>query len=99
RKLFSVMYREVRKPKLYVYLYQNTARLLEQIAHRGRDYEEGIPAEYLEKIQSGYFDFMKHTPGLNSLIIDAGELDFVSRPEDYLAILDQMIAHVLLKQE
>ncbi len=99
RKLFSVMYREVRKPKLYVYLYQNTARLLEQIAQRGRDYEEGIPAEYLEKIQSGYFDFMKHTPGLNSLIIDAGELDFVSRPEDYLAILDQMIAHVLLKQE
>ncbi|MGA9238540.1 2-amino-4-hydroxy-6-hydroxymethyldihydropteridine diphosphokinase [Robiginitalea sp.] len=98
RKFFSVMYREVRKPKLYVYLYQNTGRLLEQIARRGRDYEEGIPAEYLEKIQSGYFDFMKHTPGLNSLIVDAGDLDFVSRPEDYHTILDQMIAHVLLKQ-
>jgi 2-amino-4-hydroxy-6-hydroxymethyldihydropteridine diphosphokinase len=97
RKFFSVMYREVRKPKLYVYLYQNTGRLLEQIARRGRDYEEGIPAEYLEKIQSGYFDFMKHTPGLNSLIVDAGDLDFVSRPEDYQAILDQMISHVLLK--
>jgi 2-amino-4-hydroxy-6-hydroxymethyldihydropteridine diphosphokinase len=98
RKFFSVMYREVRKPKLYVYLYQNTGRLLEQIVRRGRDYEEGIPAEYLEKIQSGYFDFMKHTPGLNSLIVDAGDLDFVSRPEDYHKILDQMIAHVLLRQ-
>jgi 2-amino-4-hydroxy-6-hydroxymethyldihydropteridine diphosphokinase len=98
RKFFSVMYREVRKPKLYVYLYQNTERLLEQIARRGRDYEAGIPAEYLEQIQVGYFDFMKHTPGLNSLIVDAADLDFVSRPEDYQNILDQMIAHVLLKQ-
>jgi deoxyadenosine/deoxycytidine kinase len=98
RKFFSVMYREVRKPKLYVYLYQNTDRLLEQIANRGRDYEEGIPGEYLEKIQSGYFDFMKHTPELNSLIIDAGALDFVSRPEDFDNILDQMIAHVVGKQ-
>jgi len=98
RKFFSVMYREVRKPKLYVYLYHNTGRLLEQIARRGRDYEAGIPAEYLEKIQDGYFDFMKHTPGLNSLIVDAGDLDFVSRPEDYRTVLDQMIAHVLLKQ-
>ena len=99
RKFFSVMYREVRKPKLYVYLYQSTGRLLEQIARRGREYEAGIPAEYLDKIQSGYFDFMKHSPGLNSLVIDAGELDFVSRPEDYRNILDQMIAHVLLKRE
>ena len=41
---------------------------------------------------------MKHTPGLNSLIVDAGDLDFVSRPEDYYKILDQMVAHVLLEQ-
>ena len=98
RKFFSVMYREVRKPKLYVYLYQSTDRLLEQIANRGRDYEQGIPGEYLEKIQTGYFEFMKHTPELNSLIIDAGALDFVSRPEDYDHILDQMIAHVIEKE-
>ncbi len=97
RKFFSIMYREVRKPNLYVYLYQSTDRLLEQISKRGRAYEEGIPAEYLEQIQSGYFDFMKHTPELNSLIIDAGGYDFVSRPEDYNAILDQMMAHVMGK--
>jgi isocitrate/isopropylmalate dehydrogenase len=41
---------------------------------------------------------MKHTPELNSLIIDAGALDFVSRPEDYDTILDQMIAHIMGKQ-
>jgi 2-amino-4-hydroxy-6-hydroxymethyldihydropteridine diphosphokinase len=95
RKFFSIMYREVRKPHLYVYLYQSTERLLEQISRRGRKYEAGIPAEYLEKIHQGYFDFMKHTPELNSLIIDAEAYDFVSRPEDYNAILDLLIAHAI----
>lgn len=98
RKFFSIMYREVRKPKLYVYLYQRTERLLEQISKRGRDYEAEIPPEYLEQIQRGYFDFMKNTPELNSLIIDAGDCDFVSREGDYNAILDQMIAHVVSKK-
>ena len=95
RKFFAFMYREVRKPNLYVYLYQRTDRLLEHISRRGRDYEKGIPQEYLEQIQQGYFDFMRNTPQLNSVIIDVGELDFVTREADYLKVLDQMIAHVL----
>ncbi len=98
RKFFTIMYREVRKPNLYVYLYQRTERLLQQISKRGRPYEEGIPAEYLDKIQVGYFDFMKHNPQLNPLVIDAAELDFVSQPEDYHAIVDQMVAHVLARR-
>jgi 2-amino-4-hydroxy-6-hydroxymethyldihydropteridine diphosphokinase len=95
RKLFGFMYQEVRKPKLYVYLYQRTERLLDQIARRGRDYERGIPADYLEQIQKGYFDFMRNSPELNSLVVDVGELDFVTRPADYFKVLDQMVAHTL----
>ena len=91
RKLFGFMYKEVRKPRLYIYLYQQTERLLEQIARRGRDYEQGIPADYLEDIQRGYFAFMKNSPDLNSLIIDVSELDFVSHREDYENIIDQMV--------
>lgn len=95
RKFFTFMYREVRKPNLYVYLYQRTERLLEHISRRGRPYEKGIPKEYLEQIQRGYFDFMKNTRELNSVIIDVGELDFVAEEADYHRVLDQMIAHVL----
>ena len=95
RKFFGFMYREVRKPNLYVYLYQRTDRLLEHISRRGRDYEKGIPQEYLEQIQRGYFDFMRNTEELNSVIIDVGELDFVARDADYRNIMDQLIAHVV----
>ncbi|SFR32869.1 2-amino-4-hydroxy-6-hydroxymethyldihydropteridinediphosphokinase [Robiginitalea myxolifaciens] len=93
RKLFRLMYSEVRKPRVYVYLYQGTERLLEQIARRGRDYEKSIGAEYLEEIHRGYFDFMRSTPDLNSLVIDMEPLDFVARETDYLTILDRICAH------
>ncbi len=42
RKMFDIMYKEITKPDLYVYLYQNTYRLLENIKKRGREYEQNI---------------------------------------------------------
>ena len=39
---------------LYVYLYQNTERLLDNIKKRGRDFEQDIEANYLHKINKGY---------------------------------------------
>ena len=44
RKMFDIMYKEISKPDLYIYLYQNTDRLLENIKKRGRDYEQNIEA-------------------------------------------------------
>ena len=95
RRLFGLMYSDVRKPRLYVYLYQRTERLLEQIARRGRSYEQGIPAEYLESIHRGYFDFMKNTPQLPALVIDLAELDFVASQADYEWVLDRMAEYTL----
>ncbi len=90
RKLFNLMYKEVRKPRMYVYLYQSTERLLENIKNRGRSYEQNIEPAYLDKINKGYFDFFKSYPEQNTLIIDVGELDFVTRLEDYNTIIDKI---------
>jgi len=90
RKVFGFMYREVRKPKIYVYLYQTTSRLLDNIKRRGRAYEQNIPAEYLEKINRGYFNFIKSYPELNKLVIDISELDFVDDQRDYTTVLDKL---------
>jgi len=88
RKLFEIIYREMPRPDLYVYLYQNTDRLLENIKKRGRSYEQEIPAEYLEAINRGYLDYIKSQPGLNVLLIDVSDKDFVRNQEDYIAILE-----------
>jgi len=95
RKLFQLMYREVKKPKVYVYLYQNTDRLIENIKKRGRSYEQNITPEYLNKINAGYFNFIKSYPEQNSLIIDLGEKDFVSNSKDYESIINQIVKFVL----
>ncbi|MCP1996872.1 2-amino-4-hydroxy-6-hydroxymethyldihydropteridine diphosphokinase [Flavobacterium sp. HSC-61S13] len=88
KQVFEIMYKETPKPGMYVYLYQNTSRLLENIKKRGRSYESEIPASYLEKVNQGYFNYTKTLPQDKVLIIDISEMDFVNRQEDYIAILD-----------
>ena len=93
RKIFDIMYREISKPDLYIYLYQNTNRLLDNIKKRGRDYEQNIEAGYLQKIHDGYSGFIKTEQHLNTLIIDVSELDFVNNYEDYKQILSIINLH------
>jgi 2-amino-4-hydroxy-6-hydroxymethyldihydropteridine diphosphokinase len=93
RRMFDVMYKEITKPDLYVYLYQNTERLLENIKKRGRDYEQDITANYLDKIHQGYSNFIKTEPKLNTLIIDVSELDFVNNPKDYTKVIQNIRKH------
>lgn len=90
RKLFEIIYREMPKPDLYVYLYQNTERLLENIKSRGRAYEQEIPSDYLEKINQGYLDYIKSQDDLAILIIDVTTLDFVNNQSDYIYILNEI---------
>ncbi|KJD32494.1 7,8-dihydro-6-hydroxymethylpterin-pyrophosphokinase [Tamlana nanhaiensis] len=90
RKLFYLMYKDISKPELYVYLYQNTERLQQNIKKRGRKYEQDIADEYLEKINSGYLEFLKTQSGLNVKIIDVSDRDFVKNRADYIWILEQV---------
>ncbi|WP_424493219.1 2-amino-4-hydroxy-6-hydroxymethyldihydropteridine diphosphokinase [Salinimicrobium sp. GXAS 041] len=91
-KLFNLMYKELVKPDLYIYLYQNTDRLLANIKKRGRDYEQNIQQDYLTEINKSYLTFIKSQPNLNVKIIDISELDFVNERKDYLKLLSEIQA-------
>jgi deoxyguanosine kinase len=92
RKLFYLMYKDIAKPELYVYLYQNTERLQKNIKKRGRDYEQNIADDYLEKINTGYLDFLKTQKDFNVKIIDVSDRDFVLNRADYLWVLEEICA-------
>ena len=94
KTLFDIIYKEMPKPDLYVYLYQNTKRLLQNIKRRGRGFEQEISADYLEKINSGYLDYIKSQKGLNVLIIDVSEKDFVKNQSDYITVLEEIAARI-----
>ncbi len=90
RKLFNLMYKDLKKPDLYVYLYQNTERLQQNIKKRGRHFEQNIADEYLEKINAGYLEFLKTQTDFNVKVIDVSERDFVENREDYLWVLGEV---------
>ena len=93
RKMFDLMYKEITKPDLYVYLFQNTDRLIKNIQKRGRKYEQNISADYLNKIHNGYNNFIKTQQNLNTLIIDVSQLDFVNSSDDYNFIIQTINNH------
>ena len=91
KKLFQIMYKELPKPDTYVYLYQNTESLLENIKNRGRDFEQEIQASYLQKINKGYMEFIRNQHSYTIKIIDISEIDFVNNRLDYLQVLKEII--------
>lgn len=91
KTMFDIIHKETPKPDLYIYLYQNTEQLLANIKKRGRSYEMQIPAEYLEKINQGYLDYIKTQTNLNVLVLDVSDKDFIDNQSDYVFILDKII--------
>lgn len=89
-RIFEMMYKEIPKPDLYVYLYQNTTQLLANIKKRGRSYEQEIPSDYLDKINKGYLEYIKQQKDLNIIVIDVSDKDFVENQEDYIGILETL---------
>ncbi|WP_417871170.1 2-amino-4-hydroxy-6-hydroxymethyldihydropteridine diphosphokinase [Winogradskyella sp.] len=92
RKLFYQVYKDIARPDLYVYLYQNTERLQANIKKRGRKYEKEIQDDYLEKINAGYLNFLRNQTELNVKIIDISDKDFVKNREDYMWLLREISA-------
>lgn len=87
-KLFYIINAALPKPDLLVYLYVDINRLKNNIQQRGRSYEQDIPPSYLEKIQAGYLDYIKHQQDMRILIIDSNRLDFVKNEDDYRLLVD-----------
>lgn len=87
-KLFHIINDSLPKPDLFVYLYHDIERLQENIKKRGRSYEQSISNEYLLKIQTAYFDFIKQLTDLRILVIDVNNVDFANNNSHYERVLD-----------
>lgn len=87
-RLFSIINSTLPKPDLLVYLYVDIERLQRNIRKRGRSYEQEIEDVYLQKIQQGYFDFIKQQQEMRVLVIDTNNVDFVNNEGDYQCLVD-----------
>ena len=88
-RFFNIIFSDMPKPELLVYLYSDVERLQQNIRKRGRSYEQEISDDYLENIQQGYFDFLRQQQSnMRILLLDTNRLDFVANEKDYQRIID-----------
>ncbi len=84
--LFHEMSYYLRPPDLLIYLRAQVPTLVRQIQQRGRDYENSIRIDYLERLNNLYEDWIGRYPH-EKLIIDTDDLDFVNDKEDLGSIM------------
>ena len=81
------------EPDLLIYLRRSVPTLVGQIQKRGRDYEKGISIEYLSNLNERYEQWISEYKG-KVLIIEADNLDYEHRPEDFSLITDKIDAQL-----
>ena len=92
-QLFNLMMSMVKKPDLLIYLKSSVPHLVSQIQKRGREYEKSISIEYLNNLNERYDEWIAGYDG-QVLVIEADELDFQNRPEDFAHITDRIDAQL-----
>jgi len=90
KNLFNEVTDFVPKPDKYIYLKQTIRNLISNIINRGRDYEQSIKIDYLQKIDNSYLNFFKKNNDFNVKLIDISNFDFKNNAEDYKKILEQI---------
>lgn len=84
--LFDIIYPNLPKPDLIIYLHAPLSKLKNNIRNRNRSYEQGIPDQYLLQLQDAY-EALIRSENYRTLVIDTTQTDFLNRPEDFEKLL------------
>ncbi len=90
-KLYPVLDLEVPKPDLVIYMQASVDVLLERINKRARDFESNIDPGYLERLSEAYSYYFFHYRETPLLVVNTDEIDFVNRPADFNAFVEQIM--------
>lgn len=93
-QLYETLYRLMEpatpRPDLVVYLQSSPERLLQNIAKRGRSYEQNMDPAYIEALNEAYdYYFFRYTKS-PLLIVNAAHIDFVENPHELEELLRQI---------
>lgn len=92
-QIFTEMMSMVKLPDLLIYLKCSVPHLVSQIQKRGREYEQSISLDYLGGLNELYDRWIESYEG-KILTIDADNLDFKNRPEDFELITNKIDAQL-----
>lgn len=90
KSLFDLMESVTKGPDLLIYLRSTVPNLVAQIQKRGREYENSISIDYLNRLNERYEAWVQDYDKGNLLIINVDELNFVDKPEDLGEIINKV---------
>jgi len=88
-ELFDLMISLVKLPDLMIYIRSSIPNLVNQIAKRGRDFEQSIRIDYLQGLNDLYEEWIAGYKG-KLLIVDGDNWKFESDVQDFQKITDQI---------
>ncbi|MEZ4738945.1 MAG: deoxynucleoside kinase [Flavobacteriales bacterium] len=94
RDLYGIMYNDLPRPELIVYLHLGMDRVRERIRERGRSYEQTIPIDYLARLQDRYLDHLQKLHQDRVLVVDLKDHDLMHEPLVYEKLLAEVGAEV-----
>lgn len=92
--LFELMESFVAPPDLLIYLRASIPTLVDQIQKRGRDYENNIRIDYLNRLNERYEAWISGYDKGKLLIINVDDNNFASDPEDLGKIITNIDAEL-----
>ena len=91
QKVYQQLTMDAPKPELVIYLQASPKVLLGRIENRGIAAEKAINRDYLERLNEVYSEFFLYYDDAPLLIVNASELDLVTRESDYMHLVDYML--------
>lgn len=92
--LFEMMNSFIKPPDLLIYLRGTIQALVNQIAKRGRDYEEAIRIDYLKRLNERYEAWISTYDMGKLLIIDIDDIKFGDKKEDLGEVIQRINAEI-----
>ena len=92
--LFDLMEGLVAPPDMLIYLRSSIPNLVSQIHQRGREYENSISIEYLNRLNERYEAWVSNYTKGKLVIIEVDNIDFVNNPEDLGMIINKIDAEL-----
>ncbi len=89
-KVARLLERDILKPDVVIYLQASSERLLANIRQRNRPYEKGMSETYIRDLNEAYNQFFFNYTDTPLLVINATNIDFVKRDEDFEDLLAQL---------
>jgi len=89
QKLFDIIYPQLVRPDILIYLHAPVNKLQQNIKKRNRPYEQSIADDYLFHLQETYTNYIRQH-NIRTIFVDVSNADFLGNEKHLQVILDAL---------